>query len=217
MPEMPLRGLYAVTDPDLLAEPQLVSGVEAALRGGAALVQFRDKTATAPVRRRRAESLLALCRRWNRPLIINDDVPLALAIGADGVHLGQEDGDPAQARESLGPAAIIGVTCHQSLQLARIARQAGASYLAFGRFFPSQTKAQAPAADLAVLGAARSLGLPVAAIGGITLDNAEQVLSAGADLLAVVSGLFATDGGYAKANAGIEARSARFRSLIDNA
>ena len=206
MTEMPKRGLYAITDPQLLPEEQLIAGVEAALRGGAVMVQYRDKQASTDIRRKRAESLLALCKHWNRPLIINDDLALALAVGADGVHLGQEDGDPARARHQLGPKAIIGVTCHQSMQLARDAQQSGASYVAFGRFFPSQTKEQAPAADLSVLRSARSLGLPVVAIGGISLNNADQALAAGADLLAVVNGLFATDD--------IETRSNRFHTLI---
>src|SRR5690606_1029719 len=123
-------------------------------------------------------------------LIVNDDVVLAKSTGADGVHLGQHDGDVKSARGFLGPDAIIGVTCHGELALAEKAKTQGASYVAFGRFFPSLSKPAAPAAAIAVLTAARELGLPVAAIGGITPDNGRQLRDAGADLLAVIHAVF---------------------------
>lgn len=206
-PRVP-SGLYAITDPQLLAGDRLIAGVEAALRGGAVMVQYRDKSAASSTRLARARNLLALCRQWDRPLIINDDLDLALRIGAQGVHLGQDDATPAAARERMGPQAIIGATCHQSLDLAMRARDAGASYLAFGRFFVSSTKPQAPPAPLSVLGQAKALGLPRAAIGGIGTDNARQVVEAGAELLAVVQGLFGAQD--------IEQRATRFVQLIEN-
>ncbi len=208
MADRPLRGLYAITDPGLLPGRELVAGVEAALRGGAAMVQYRDKSADLETRRRRAQALLALCRDWHRPLIINDDLALAVSIGADGIHLGQEDASPGAARKALGPDAIIGVTCHHSLQLARDACQAGANYLAFGRFFSSATKQQAPPAPLSILTEAHALGLPRVAIGGINLNNAHKPLEAGAEMLAVVHGLFSASD--------IENRAAQFVKLIEN-
>lgn len=184
-----LRGLYAVTDSLLLAG-RLLPAVAAALEGGAAVVQYRDKSGDAARRRAEAEALLALCRQHGRPLLINDDVALALAIGADGVHLGRGDGSLAAARTALGPSAIIGATCHDSLTFAADAAAAGASYLAFGAMHASATKPGAQPAQLATLTAARVHGLPVVAIGGISADNAAPVIAAGADCVAVVSDLW---------------------------
>lgn len=190
---MRLRGLYAITDGALLAG-RLLPAVEAALAGGARVLQYRDKSGDAARRRQEATDLLALCRRLRVPLLINDDVELALAVGADGVHLGRGDGPLRAARERLGPDAIIGATCHDSLDFAAEARAAGASYLAFGAMYPSATKPGATAATPATLSAARRLGLPVVAIGGITADNAAPVIAAGADCVAVISDLWtATD------------------------
>ncbi|PSF12385.1 thiamine phosphate synthase [Marinobacter fuscus] len=187
----PLRpGLYAITDNRLTPPDTLVASVEAALAGGTCLVQYRDKQSTSAERLRQATDLNALCQRAKVPLLINDDPELALRIGAAGVHLGQDDVTLAEARALLGPDALIGITCHQSLNLAEAAAAGGASYLAFGRFYSSQTKPGAPAAGPEVLTDARQLGLPVTAIGGITLSNALPLILAGADLLAVVGGLF---------------------------
>lgn len=202
-------GLYAITDPSLLRGTELYSGVEAALRGGAVLVQYRDKEAPPTLRRERATRLLEICRRHDRPLIINDDPILALEIGADGVHMGQEDGSLEEARRLLGPAKVLGATCHDSLALAERAVATGADYLAFGRFFTSRTKGQAPGAPLSVLTDAGALGLPMTAIGGITLQNAGAVVAAGADLVAVVHGLFSASD--------IEARARQFTHLIKDA
>jgi thiamine-phosphate pyrophosphorylase len=208
MTTMLRSGLYAITDPELLPGERLLSGVEAALRGGAVLVQYRDKLTPAALRRERARSLLALCRDYGCPLVVNDDVALALAIGADGVHLGQGDSSLEEARRAFGSDRLVGATCHSSMDLARAAAASGCDYVAFGRFFSSQTKQQAPAAPLSILASARRLGLPVTAIGGITLDNAGTVVAAGADLLAVIHGLFsATD---------IEARAREFTQLIQD-
>lgn len=188
---LPPRGLYAITDSILLADSRLLSAVEAALQGGVAVLQYRDKSTEAPRRRAEAEALLLLCRRYRVPLLINDDVELALAVGADGVHLGRGDAALAAARARLGPAAIIGATCHDSLAFAAEAVAAGADYLAFGAFYPSATKPGAQAAPVTVLSAARALGRPVVAIGGITVDNAPPLLRAGADFVAVISHVWA--------------------------
>lgn len=190
---MTLRGLYAITDSTLLAG-RLLPAVEAALQGGIAVLQYRDKSAHAGKREREARALLELCRRYQVPLLINDDLALARAIGADGVHLGRSDGSLAQAREILGPTAIIGATCHGSLAFAEEAARHGASYLAFGAAHPSPTKPGAPTVAPDVLREARRFQLPVVAIGGITADNAAPLIAAGADLVAVISDLWqATD------------------------
>ena len=189
---MTLRGLYAITDSQLLAG-KLLDYVEAALEGGLTLLQYRDKSSDEARRLREAEALRDLCARYNTRLIINDDAELAARLGV-GVHLGQIDGPLTPARALLGPKAIIGSTCHSQINLAVQAAKEGASYVAFGRFFNSSTKPGAPTATLDVLDQARSqLKLPVCVIGGITLENAAPLVAHGADLLAVVHGLFGAD------------------------
>nr|WP_314494298.1 thiamine phosphate synthase [uncultured Pseudomonas sp.] len=189
---MALRGLYAITDSQLLAG-RLLPYVEAALDGGVCLLQYRDKSDAAGRRIKEAESLLRLCERYGTQLIINDDAELAARLGV-GVHLGQTDGPLNPARALLGPKAVVGATCHASLALAAQAAAEGASYVAFGRFFNSVTKPGAPAASLDLLAQARAaVKLPIAAIGGITLDNAAPLVAHGADLLAVIHGLFGAD------------------------
>ncbi|MFO8140928.1 MAG: thiamine phosphate synthase [Marinobacter sp.] len=183
-------GLYAITDNRLTPPDQLIASVEAALQGGAVLVQYRDKASTAADRLRQASDLNSLCRNAGVPLLINDDPELARRVGAAGVHLGQDDCALANARALLGPDALIGITCHHRLDLAEAAKANGADYLAFGRFYTSTTKPGAPAADINVLTDAKTLALPVTAIGGITIDNAEPLIRAGADLVATVGGLF---------------------------
>lgn len=187
----PLRGLYAITDSQLLADGRLLPYVEAALRGGARLLQYRDKSGDAARRLREAEALAELCLRHGARLIINDDLELATRLGV-GLHLGQEDGSLSAARALLGREAIIGATCHARLELAEQARRDGASYLAFGRFFNSQTKPGAPAATPELLDEARArFRLPLVAIGGVTLDNAPGLIARGASLVAVIHALFA--------------------------
>jgi len=188
----PLYGLYAITDATLLPDSAtLLSQVEAALRGGAAVIQYRDKSEDPQRRLDQASALVALCARYQRPLLVNDDIDLALAANAAGVHLGQGDGDARSARRRLGPRAIIGITCHNQLPLALQAQQQGADYVAFGAFFPSQTKPGAAPAPLALLSAARRrLSVPIVAIGGISRDNAPQVIDHGAQMIAVVGSLF---------------------------
>ena len=193
---MMLRGLYAITDGP---RPDLYSAVESALNGGAAILQYRDKSGESERRHAEAASLLAACRRFGVPLIVNDDVDLAAAIGADGVHLGEHDGDIDAARTRLGAAAIIGVSCYDSIDRARQLAAAGADYLAFGAFFPSPTKPLARRAGAGLLRDAKSLGLPLVAIGGITPDNAQPLIEAGADFVAAISGVFAAADPFAAA------------------
>ncbi|MFJ4260208.1 thiamine phosphate synthase [Pseudomonas monteilii] len=189
---MKLRGLYAITDSQLLAG-RFLSHVEAALEGGVCLLQYRDKSDDAARRLREAEGLMKLCERYGTQLLINDDAELAARLGV-GVHLGQTDGPLTPARALLGRQAIIGSTCHASLELAAQAASEGASYVAFGRFFNSVTKPGAPAANVQLLEQARAqVKLPIAVIGGITLDNAAPLVAHGADLLAVIHGLFGAD------------------------
>ncbi|NGY05088.1 thiamine phosphate synthase [Solimonas terrae] len=192
MKEPTLSGLYAITPDALLREPaRLLDAVTAAARGGARLIQYRDKHHFGAERLALARALLQTCRAAGARLIVNDDAELAQSIGADGVHLGAGDGSLADARARLGPRALIGASCGNSLERARQARAAGADYVAFGRFFASTTKPDAPPADLRTLTAARrELDLAICAIGGITADNATQVLAAGADLVAAVEGVF---------------------------
>ena len=191
-----LSGLYAITDDNLLAN-RLLPAVEAALAGGCRIVQYRHKQTDRLLQTDRsrllaeANALLVLCNQYGAKLLINDNVELAYAVRAHGVHLGQNDMPIAEARALLGHDAIIGITCHDSLELALAAQAAGADYVAFGRFFSSSTKPSAPPADLSVLHEARQqLQIPVVAIGGITLDNAPSVIATGADMLAVLGDLF---------------------------
>lgn len=196
-----LRGLYAVT-PDEEQTPRLLSMVAAALEGGVRLVQYRNKHAAPPLRRSQAVALLRLCHDSGARLIINDDLALALELDADGAHLGRDDtpGGIVAARAALGPEKILGISCYADLALAAAAASAGADYLAFGSLFASATKPGAMRAPLALLGEARRrYALPIAAIGGITLDNASSVIDAGADMLAVISDLFDSTGITARA------------------
>ena len=189
---MKLRGLYAITDSQLLAG-KWMPYIEAALDGGLTLLQYRDKSSDEARRLREAEALRDMCARYNAHLIINDDAELAARLGV-GVHLGQTDGPLTPARALLGRQAIIGSTCHSQIELGEQAAKEGASYVAFGRFFNSSTKPGAPTATLDVLDEARArIKLPICVIGGITLDNAAPLVDHGADLLAVVHGLFGAE------------------------
>lgn len=202
------RGLYAIT-PEYTASPEaLVAGVALALRGGAGAVQYRDKSHDETRRHREAGLLRALCQDYGVPLIINDDVALARRVGA-GVHLGKDDASLVDARALLGPQAIIGVSCYADLERAVHAQAAGATYVAFGRFFPSSSKPLAAPAPLRLLSEAREqLQTPIVAIGGIDLDHAPSLLAAGAGWLAVIHGLF----GFGQA--AIEARARALTQLI---
>ncbi len=185
-----LHGLYALTDSQLQRPQDLPARVEAVLSGGARLLQYRDKS-DRPQRRQEALRLAALCRAYGAVFIVNDDVDLALAVAADGVHLGCHDLSLSAARARLGAAAIIGISCYDDLARARAAMAAGADYVAFGSVFPSSTKPRAVHAPLELLAAAReALNLPIVAIGGITPDNARQVIATGVDAVAAIRGVF---------------------------
>jgi len=182
---MKLRGLYAIT-PERAEREVLRRQVAQALEGGIAMLQYRRKGAQDAGE---ARELAALCHRSGVSFIVNDDIGLALACGADGVHLGRDDGDLAAARSKM-EGMLLGVSCYDSLALARTAVADGADYIAFGSVFASPTKPGAARAPLTLFGQARTLGVPMVAIGGITLENAPQLLSAGAHGLAVISDLF---------------------------
>ena len=201
-----LRGLYAIT-PDGLPDDLLFAHVEAALRGGARLVQYRDKRRIASEGEATARALCRLCRRHDAGFIVNDDLALALQVDADGVHLGGSDGDLVAARRALGTGKVLGASCYADFELAREAVAAGADYVAFGAVYPSPTKPQAVRAPLELFARCRAeLHIPACAIGGITLDNAPALLAAGADLIAVISDLFAAPD--------IESRAKAFQHLF---
>jgi thiamine-phosphate pyrophosphorylase len=206
MPERArIRGLYAIT-PDLDDTAHLCTLIEASLDGGAALVQYRNKNADAELRATQAGQLLALCRRHGVPLIINDHADLCLALGADGVHLGRDDGDIASVRAMLGDK-LLGVSCYASFEQAQSAQAQGADYVAFGSCFGSNTKPDAVRAPLALFTrATRELTVPVVAIGGITADNARLALDAGADSIAVIDALFGA--------ANVQQAATRFSTLF---
>ena len=185
-----ISGLYAIT-PDSSDTPDLLARTEAALAGGARLLQYRNKTASPALRLIQGRALLALCWEYQVPLVINDHLDLALALDAHGLHLGAEDGLLAEARSRLAAGKILGASCYRSIETALGAQQAGADYVAFGGFFPSTVKPSTTRTPLALLHAAKQqLAVPVFAIGGITPDNAPQLIAAGADGVAVISALF---------------------------
>ncbi len=183
-------GVYALT-PETADTARLLARVEAALAGGVAAVQYRDKSADVARRHEQVSELAALCRRFGVPLIVNDDLRLADLAGADGVHLGRDDASVREARIILGPKKFVGASCYQSLDLARAAQAAGADYVAFGSFFASPTKPAAPRASIDLLReAGPAIQVPIVAIGGITLANAPTLIDAGADGVALLSALF---------------------------
>ena len=185
------RGLYAITDSGLAQDTALESRVLAALRGGARVIQYRDKGPDRARRTAEATALQALCAGFDVPLIVNDDIELAATVGAAGVHLGRDDPEIGRARLRLGTRAVIGVSCYNDYPLAEAAAAAGADYVAFGSFFPSSTKPGAVRAGVDLLERAHAaLAVPVVAIGGITPENGRQLVRAGADMLAVVHGVF---------------------------
>lgn len=185
-----LSGLYALT-PDGVATQQLADRVRAVLAGRATAIQYRNKNATAALRLEQAQVLRQVCTAAGAIFIVNDDAELADMVHADGVHLGRDDGTVTAARGRLGPEAIIGVSCYDSLTLAEAAVGAGADYIAFGSFFPSAVKPAAVRANAALLSAAKlRWNLPVVAIGGITVANAPPLIAAGADAIAVISAVF---------------------------
>jgi thiamine-phosphate pyrophosphorylase len=185
--EMPKSGLYAIT-PDGKSAEEILAFSRSVLEGGAKVLQYRDKSTND--KKSIAKELLKLCRAYNVPLIINDNVELAEKVGADGVHLGKDDGVILDARQRLGKQAIIGVSCYNSLERAIKAEKDGATYIAFGRFFTSNSKPLAASAQIGTLSAAKKvLTVPIVAIGGILPENGVELVNAGADLLAVIGGL----------------------------
>lgn len=190
MTPLPATGLYAITPPPGRELPPWLDRVVRVLEGGARVLQYRDKVSHHSVRTEIAARLQELCAQHDVPLVINDDIALACRVGASGVHLGVHDSGVDSAREMLGPKAIVGTSCYNSLPLAEAEAKSGATYLAFGSVFPSTTKPDATPCPLDIFKNARSLGLPMVAIGGITPENGKAVLDAGATHLAVISGLF---------------------------
>lgn len=189
MRPFPSRGLYAITQSANSSAYTLFEAVSAAIRGGAVVIQYRDKNPTDAVFV--ARELVKICHQHDVPLIINDDIELAILSKADGVHLGKEDGDIIEARKRLGDTAIIGVSCYNSIERALTAQSLGATYIAFGRFFPSSSKPLAAPAEIDTLRKAKAaIHLPIVAIGGILPENGGQLLAVGADLLAVIGGVF---------------------------
>lgn len=186
-----LSGLYAVTDASVTDPEKMFQNVEQALLGGARCIQFRDKSDNHEQRLQTSIALRELTRRLNALFFVNDDIDLAKEVSADGVHLGQDDTDLGKAREQLGQHSLIGISCYNRYELAEEAAKQGADYVAFGSFFSSSTKPNAVKADIQLLHRAKQqLGIPVVAIGGITVDNGLSLIEAGADMLAVVDGIF---------------------------
>lgn len=201
-----IRGLYAIT-PETADTAALLDKVTQALEGGASVVQYRSKSEDVALKHEQAAELLELCRRHHVPLIVNDDVRLAVLTDADGVHVGEDDAGLKEARINLGPDKIIGVSCYQDLARARQLEAQGADYVAFGSFYPSSTKPQARPCPVSVVAEAKKiLHVPVVAIGGITTDNAPTLVAAGADAVAVISALFDS--------ADIRRTAAQFASLF---
>ena len=201
-----MRGLYLVT-PNWNDTERLLASTEAALRGGAALVQYRHKEADAALRREQAEALLALCRRYGRPLVVNDHLDLCMRLDADGVHLGGTDLGIGQARRLLGSEKIVGASCYGQMALARAAQLAGASYAAFGGFYPSQVKKYDFVTDPALLDQARAeLALPIVVIGGMTAANAAPLVARGASMVAAITSVYG--------DADPEGAARRFASLF---
>jgi len=207
-----LYGLYAIT-PEGLDDATLLQRSECAVVHGARVLQWRDKSTDAARRLVIARSLARLCRSQGVLFIVNDDLELARAVQADGVHLGADDGDLAAARAAL-PNALIGASCYADLERARAAVAQGADYIAFGSVFASPTKPQAVRAPLGLFAQAQTLGVPTVAIGGITRANCAEVRAAGAHACAVISDLF----GDAQTTADeVSARARTFRSLLEPA
>ncbi len=204
--DLRMRGLYLVT-PNWDDTERLIDCTRAALDNGAALVQYRHKDATPALRRRQGAALLALCRHYSRPLVINDHVELCLTLDADGVHVGGLDTSVAQVRALLGPDKIVGASCYGELDLARAAQRDGASYVAFGGFYPSTVKQYSFSTDPAlVTEAKREIALPLVVIGGMTPSKAAPLVERGADMVAAITAL------YGSADPGAAAR--RFDALF---
>lgn len=188
-----IKGVYAIT-PDEPDTDLLLAKVEAALQGGVKVLQYRNKQASHQLQTQQAHAILPLCRQHHVPLIINDSIELCLTLDAEGVHLGAEDGNLSETRTRLGSSKILGASCYNRFDLAELAQQAGANYVAFGACFASSTKPHAPVADLDLFRRANDqLHIPTVAIGGITLENSAQVIAAGAGSIAIINAIFNAD------------------------
>ncbi|MET0807196.1 MAG: thiamine phosphate synthase [Pseudoxanthomonas sp.] len=188
-PDPAPRGLYLIT-PDEPDTARLLARTAPLLAAGVTWLQYRNKRAGGALRQQQALGLQDLCAAAGIPLIVNDDVRLAKSIGAAGVHLGEDDGAIEAARTLLGPQAIIGASCYDQLPLAERAVAAGADYVAFGAFFHTRSKSGTRQAGIELLGLAAALDVPRVAIGGISPDNARMLVNAGAELVAVISGVY---------------------------
>jgi len=187
--KFPKTGVYAITQTDEKSSEIIIEQVRSAIKGGVSVIQYRDKNPDDVVYL--AKELLEICQHYQIPLIINDDADLAHQIGADGVHIGKDDGGIVAARKILGPDAIIGLSCYDDINTALQAQANGVDYVAFGRFFPSSSKPLASPAHYETLRMAKQqINIPIVAIGGILPENGKQLLDAGADVLAVIGGLF---------------------------
>jgi thiamine-phosphate pyrophosphorylase len=185
-----MRGLYLVT-PDWDDTDRLLDVTRQALDAGAALVQYRNKTASGALRQEQAAALLALCRRHGRPLLINDHMDLCLALDADGVHVGGSDAPVAAVRSALGPSKVVGASCYGEFALGRAAEDAGASYVAFGGFYPSRVKVYEVSTSPQIVARAKlQLRVPVVVIGGMTAENARPLVGIGADMVAAISSVY---------------------------
>jgi thiamine-phosphate pyrophosphorylase len=190
---MMITGLYAIT-PDVADTDVLLSKVEAALRGGVSILQYRNKKASHKLQTQQARAIQPLCKQYHVPFIINDSVKLCMTLDADGVHIGADDGNITDVRTRIGEDKILGASCYNRFDLAQTAQQAGASYVAFGACFASSTKPHAPVASLDLFKQAQmQLKIPTVAIGGITLENAPLVIEAGANAIAVINAIFSQD------------------------
>jgi len=185
-----IKGLYAIT-PDMADLNTLVHKTQLAIEGGAFMVQYRSKKQDHAVKMQQCAAILRLCREYGVPCIVNDDVEMCRILEADGVHLGENDDNIAEVRRILGEDAIIGSSCYDQLDRAKQAQKEGATYVAFGAVFPTPTKPNAPRATLELLREAkREIHIPIVAIGGITVNNAHDVIEAGVDAIAVITSLF---------------------------
>lgn len=186
-----LKGLYGITSQEILLDnDSLFEHVEHTLKGGMSILQYRNKQ---PERLQSIDDLIQLkdlCHDYNALFIINDDITLCAEVNADGVHLGEEDGNLQHARDLLGRDAIIGISCYNQISLAEQAAHEGASYIAFGAFYASPTKPNAATASLDLIKQAQSLDIPICCIGGISYANAKPLIEEGADMIAVISELF---------------------------
>lgn len=188
-----IKGLYAIT-PDEQNTERMLAKVEAALQGGISVLQYRNKLANHKLQTQQARALLPLCRQYEVPFIINDSIKLCLTLDADGVHLGADDGNLAEARARLGNHKLLGASCYNRFDLAVSAQQLGADYVAFGACFASSTKPNAPVAGLDLFTQAKTeLKVPSVAIGGITIENAALAIAAGANSIAVINAIFNAD------------------------